>query len=83
MAVLGTSPWRDVGEHYLHVPVSKLNTIESEYSTDEERLAAVVRHWVLWDPYASWRRLMHRLYCENKSDMIEKIKNYAEKQPGQ
>ena len=60
MAVLETLPWKRVGDE-LHVPSSKLDAIASENSTDRQRLAAVVRYWILRDPFASWRRLIHAL----------------------
>ena len=60
MAVLEALPWRRVGDQ-LRVPYSKLHAIASENSTDRQRLAAVIRYWILRDPYASWRSLIHML----------------------
>ena len=83
MAVLETLPWDYVGD-YLRVPSSKLNAIGSENSTKRQRLAAVVRYWILRDPYASWRRLIRELDCISEwHDVADRIRKYAEKQTGQ
>ena len=79
-AVLEQLPWDDVCG-CLRIPFSKKSAIESEYSTHRERVGAIVRYWILWDPYASWRMLIRNLdmrWC----DLADKIRNYAEKQTG-
>ena len=95
MAVLHTIPWREIGD-LLYVPNSKLDAIASKNSTDRQRLAAVVRYWILRDPYASWRRLIHTLDSSWKDelhgkdddsdewrDVADRIRKYAEKQTGE
>ena len=83
MAVLETLPWIYVGD-YLHVPISKRDAIASENSTDRQRLAAVIRYWILRDPYTSWRSLIHMLDCNSKwHDVADRIRKYAEKQTGE
>ena len=91
MAVLEALPWRHVG-FQLCVPDSKLDAIASENSTDRQRLAAVIRYWILRDPYASWRRLIHRLdyfysgedvHIKKWHDVTDRIRKYAEKQTGE
>ena len=83
MADLKTLSWDYVGD-YLRVPSSKLNAIKSENSTDRQRLAAVVRYWILRDPYASWRRLIRELDCISEwHDVADRIRDNAEKQTGQ
>ena len=83
MAVLETLPWKHVGGE-LYVPKSKLDAIASENSTDRQRLAAVIRYWILRDPIASWRRLIHRLDYNSKwRDVADRIRKYAEKQTGE
>ena len=90
MAVLEALPWRRVGDR-LYVPYSKLDAIASENSTDRQRLAAVIRYWILRDPYASWRRLIHTLdyyvdYEDDRKkwhDVKDRIRKYAEKQTGE
>ena len=82
MAVLQTLPWREVG-NMLSVPYSKLDAIDADHTTDEGKKGAVIRHWLLRDPYASWRMLIYRLDVGDKFDMADQIRNYAEKQTGQ
>ena len=96
IAVLETLSWIRVG-YELYVPSSKLYAIASENSTDRQRLAAVVRYWILRDPFASWRRLIHALdkyehvqYYDDEDDdddkwhdVADRIQKYAEKQTGE
>ena len=90
MAVLEALPWRRVSDQ-LYVPDSKRYAIASENSTDRQRLAAVIRYWILRDPYASWRRLIHTLDYYDKlnddskkwHDVADRIRKYAEKQTGE
>ena len=90
MAVLEALPWREIG-YQLYVPNSKLDAIASENSTDRQRLAAVIRYWILRDPYASWRMLIRRLDSYNVlnhesdkwHDVADRIRKYAEKKTGE
>ena len=82
MAVLETLPWREVGD-CLIVPDSKLDAIDADHTTDEGKKGAVIRYWLLRDPYASWRMLIWSLDNKDKFDMADRIRNYAEKQTGQ
>ena len=45
----------------LYISDAKLYAIKSEFSTDKERLRALIQYWLLRDPYASWRRLIIQL----------------------
>ena len=82
MTVLQTLPWREVGD-CLHVPDSKLDAIDADHTTDEGKKGAVIRYWLLRDPYASWRMLILYLDYKDKLDIADRIRNYAEKQTGQ
>ena len=82
MTVLETLPWEDVGK-FLRVPRSKCDAIALENFTDRQRLAAVIQYWILRAPYASWRKLINRLDRNDKCDIADKIRKYAEKQTGQ
>ena len=82
MAVLQTLPWREVGD-CLRVPDSKLDAIDADHTTDEGKKGAVIRYWLLRDPYASWRMLIFRLDVYEKLDIADRMRNYAEKQTGQ
>ena len=82
MAVLVTLPWREVGD-CLDVPDSKLDAIDADHTTDEGKKGAVIRYWLLRDPYASWRMLIYNLDYNYKLDITDRMRNYAEKQTGQ
>ena len=80
VAVLNKLSWSRVGE-ILTIPQTKLNAIRDECDTDEERLVAIVRYWLLNDVNASWRRLIYELDCDH-SDIADRIRKYAEKLTG-
>ena len=74
--------------YMLYIPRAKLAAIKSEFSTDKERLRALIQYWLLRDPYTSWRRLIIRLdyrseYSEVATAAAISIRNYAEKLTGQ
>ena len=73
--------WREVGRMLL-IPFSKLSEIEEEYHSDEEREVAVIRHWILRDPFASWRRIIERLEDREKYDHAIRIHHYSEELTG-
>ena len=81
VAVLNKLSWSRVGE-ILEIPETKLNTIEDECDTDEERLLATVKYFLLNDPNASWRRLIYQLDVYSHSDIADRIRKYAEKLTG-
>ena len=66
----------------LSIPPSKLREIEQEYPSDEEREVAVIRYWILRDPFASWRRIMERLEWTGKRDYSNRIRHYSEELTG-
>jgi hypothetical protein len=55
-------------------------------STDEERTAALVREWLLRDPLATWRRIIHELLDYDVStkehSLGDSIVHYAEELTG-
>ena len=73
----------------LIIPGTKLAAIKGEFSTEKERLRAVVMYWLLRDPLASWRRLILQLdhyssyyqYSRLRA-LANSIRNYAEKLRG-
>ena len=73
--------WRRLGG-LLWVSDSALDEISKEHTTDDEREAAVIHHWMLHDPLASWRRLLHCLYMSDESDRADSITHYAEELTG-
>ena len=83
MASLKGLPWRGAGNDILRIPDSKLDAIERECSTDEERLRVCVQYWLLRDPYASWRRIIWTLDDCEHSAIADTIRSYAEKLTGE
>ncbi len=83
MASLNGLPWREAGDNILRIPNSKLDAIEKECSTDEERLRVHVQYWLLRDPYASWRRIIWQLDYYEHSAIADTIRSYAEKLTGE
>ena len=83
MAVLKRLSWEDVGDDILFIPYSKINAIERECSTDEERLRVGVRYWLLRHPYASWRSIIWQLDQNEHHALADTIRSYAEKLTGE
>ena len=73
--------WREVSE-MLRIPYSKLDEIEGEYPSDEEHEVAVIRYWILRDPFASWRRIIERLEDWRKHDHAITLHHYSEELTG-
>ena len=73
--------WREVGR-MLFIPYSKLSEIEGEYHSDEEREVAVIRYWILRDPYASWRRIVDKLEWRGRHDHAITLYHYSEELTG-
>ena len=81
-----THEWRRVGRKLFDIPGTVLDGLQSEYSSDAERLRASVRTWLLRDPTASWRKLIYELDGWRDSDfhsIADAIRSNAEKQSGQ
>ena len=81
-----THRWRDVGGRDLRIPTTILDGIQSDHSSDAERLRSCIRYWLLRDPIASWRRLIHELDDWDKEDyntVANGIRKYAKKLQGQ
>ncbi len=83
VAALKELPWREAAGDILLIPDSKLDAIERECSTDEERLRVCVQYWLLRDPYASWRRIIWILDWRQHSAIADIIRSYAEKLTGE
>ena len=77
-ALLG---WNDAFSDYR----KKLDAIEREHVSDDVRLKAVVKVFLLGEGFyqPSWRRLIHRLHSAWQSHVAEKIKANAEPHPGE
>ena len=73
--------WIEIGI-MLFIPSSKRREIEVEYSTDEEREVAVIRYWILRDPFASWRRIIERLEVRRRHYYSIRVHHYSEELTG-
>ena len=73
--------WGTVGD-ILRLPDSKHGEITKQFSSDDDRVRAGVKEWLLRDPIASWRRLVDQLYREGKSKQADSIVHYAEELTG-
>lgn len=73
--------WHKVGE-MLRFPDSKLSEIEREHMSDEEREVAVIRYWILRDPFASWRRIIKRLTDWERRYHSIRIHHFSEELTG-
>ena len=71
-----------IGSNILKLSRSICDKIEKQFSSDEERVEAAVREWLLRDPLASWRRLIHQLYKQYDFDRADCILHYAEELTG-
>ena len=80
--VLRGIDWWRVGRDILYLPDSKYNEITRQFSSNDDRVRAGVREWLLCDPIASWRRLVDRLYEWYESERADSIVHYAEELTG-
>ena len=74
-----------IGIDILGLPYSKYREIKRQFSSDEERISVAVREWLLRDPLASWRRLIHLLYSraqDERHTLADSILHYAEELTG-
>ena len=77
--------WSTIGWGILDLPESKYEQIEKQFSSDEERVSAGVREWLLQDPLASWRKLINELYVMKDTKyntLADSILHYAEELTG-
>jgi hypothetical protein len=76
--------WKRVGRE-LYIPKAAMDVIQSDFDSDIDRLRAVIRYWLMRDPYASWRRLIWRFDgsgYNNLRRIAESLRNHAEKLTG-
>ena len=80
-AVENVKNWRDLGQR-LRVPRSKVVEIDKLYSTDKEKMKAVVEYWWRVDPSPSWRMVIRALDWADETDAADRIKPNAERLAG-
>ena len=84
--VQGVKNWRTVGRQWLlgSINESKLNAIEREYSSDEDRLQAAVQQWLEGGGLPpSWRILVWSLDRAGDITVADPIRGFAEPPPGE
>ena len=76
-------------QNVLGIPGAQLAELQASHHSTDEQEAAVVRYWVLRDPLASWRRIIHQLdeWADipgygHYSDIADRIRHYAEELTG-
>ena len=62
----------------LDVPVSKLQEIRQQSSTEREQCLALGDYWVNTDPEASWERLAMALYRWEEERALAVTKQYLQ-----
>ena len=79
------------GKTILGHSAAQLAELQSAHHSTDEQEAAVVRYWLLRDPLASWRRIIHQLDLwagyygysyGHYSDIADRIRHYAEELTG-
>ena len=82
--VQGVKDWREVGNWLLGYKSTKLNAIEREYSSNEDRLRAVVQQWLEGGGHSpSWRWLVWSLDTAGDSIVADPIRGFAEPPQGE
>ena len=68
----------------LCVPGSKRQELEALFASDECRREEAIKWWIMTDPLAGWRRLVHELYrwSANECAIGDKIRHYCEELNG-
>ena len=73
-AVQGVA-WRNLGEWLFSNNESYLDEIEGQYQSDDERLHALIDHWLEGegDEQPSWRALILNLDYAEETKVVDKI----------
>ena len=81
----GVDLFNVVGGNIFDIPSAKLDELKAAHHSTDQQEAAVVRYWLLRDPLASWRKIIHQLDeradysgCGHYSDIADRIRHYAE-----
>ena len=77
--------WKGLGRKLFSNNQSYLNEIEAQYQSDDERLHALIDHWLegegLQQP--SWRALIYNLDWAKEIEVADKIRHFAEPVSGE
>ena len=69
--------WDAIGG-WLYVPYATRREIESQYSTDSERLRAMILYVLTLHPRSSWRCFINALHWIEEHQVAERIQDYSE-----
>ena len=76
--------WRKLGEKLLVFHKEKLNVIERENTSDQDRFHALVEFWLENGTYQhSWRWLIFQLDEAGEAKVADSIRGFAEPPPGE
>ena len=76
--------WRTVGLRLLGYNEAKVQAIEREYSSSEDRMRAVVQQWLQGGAYLrSWRLLVRALDYEGDIQVADPIRGFTEPPQGE
>ena len=81
MEVVRQERWRVVGDE-LAVPDSILDKINAEYSSDNEKMSAVINYVVNIIPEITWEKIAAALYEKDEEKAAERVKPYLHILPG-
>ena len=82
--VQGVKNWRELGRWLFPLNSEKLNAIQRENSTDQDRLRAAVEQWLKGEGLSpSWRRLVCSLDCAGELTVAGPIRGFAEPPRGE
>ena len=76
--------WRELGRWLFLLNDEKLNAIQRENTTDQDRLRAAVELWLKgegWSP--AWRSLVYSLDCVGELTVADPIRGFAEPLQGE
>ena len=77
--------WRNLGEQLFCNKLSYLDKIERQYQSDDERLHALIDHWLQGEgeDEPSWRALIYNLDYAGESRIADTIRHFAEPVSGE
>jgi len=75
--------WKRLGESLLGCTNPKLIAIQKQRASNEDRLRAVVEHWLQNGGHPSWSVLMWALDWAEESQLADPIRDYAEPPRGE
>ena len=75
--------WREVGLRLLGYNEAKVQVIEREYSSNDDRMKAVVQQWLEGGYPQSWRRLVRALDLAGDIQVVDHIRGFTEPPRGE